>query len=536
MTPEERKRRNEQTALQAAVNQSVPTDPNNTYNDNVNSLFGDNAWNNQTNMNASGSSLISAASPAYNPQQPSLSNVGNISNSMTNNPQMPNINIPAYKPKYNNKTHQRASEINFSKGEVFNAAGHYGKTEAARELGISKGDLERRAKKFGFDSTEGYYRAYKAGKLPGQNQQAGQQRPTAESLYNTVIGALGNTGAVSQVHAQGSEPQPQNNARPAAPGAPWLTNAAQGIFPHAQPGAASVAGVNLPDFGMTERGLDPSQVQYSNYGQQSGQLGQEAALTPAYYNGVARAVSPSAAPSGDGAGIAPTGGIAPMSATAPEAGVAEATEGLITSAEDTTDTSIEQILASYDRAAAEATNQLGYLGNVHEQGNVDYQNNLSQLTSDIDAGKQGAYDTAKSTQRSNRNVLRSLGILSSSAAGEILSNPMVAAQKAAAYFDQIKVQKIAEAQAGMQQVQMQYEKLVADIQTDLRFDQRDQELAIQQATDALNGRIAEIQQAAVAWNQSLIQQRQQYAMDLVKIQAYSDPSLASTLLSQMNQG
>jgi hypothetical protein len=80
-----------------------------------------------------------------------------------------------------NKTLQRSRDINFGEGEIYNSAGNYSKTEAAKSLGISKDELVKRAKANGFNSTQDYYESLaKQGMTTsgtGQVQSATDYRP-----------------------------------------------------------------------------------------------------------------------------------------------------------------------------------------------------------------------------------------------------------------------------------------------------------------------------------------------------------------------
>ena len=96
---------------------------------------------------------------------------------------------------------------------------------------------------------------------------------------------------------------------------------------------------------------------------------------------------------------------------------------------------LEQTLGEYDRYAEEAraqstnldtqrTSALGSMENTLSRSKAEATAAKGEATSATLSAKNKALGTAQDVQRSNRNVLRALGILSSSAAGEMLNKPM----------------------------------------------------------------------------------------------------------------
>lgn len=203
---------------------------------------------------------------------------------------------------------------------------------------------------------------------------------------------------------------------------------------------------------------------------------------------------------------------------------------------------LAQIMAEYDRQQALYNNQIKFLGEqkTNQLGtyNTQLQGVLGQIDTagqnaerDVERGTQNVYDTAKGTQRSNRNVLRALGILGSSAGGEMLTKPMDEASKQSGIMqeelgarkrelDTMKIQKQEEFANAVKDLETNYTKLVSDIQIDQRYSNASKMAAIQQLNAATQQRVNELQQAEMNWKYQLAAAEQQFAMDLAKMQSY----------------
>lgn len=145
-----------------------------------------------------------------------------------------------------------------------------------------------------------------------------------------------------------------------------------------------------------------------------------------------------------------------------------------------------------------------------------------------------AGSTAKNTQNKNRNVLRALGILNSSAAGDILARPMEQFDKERSRLvelgnqrtqelDNFMNQKTAEHANAVRQIESQYTQLVGDIQRDLRFNDRQRSDAIRSANAALQQRMAEIAQAQRSYEQQVALQKQNFMQGLAQQAGYTMP-------------
>ena len=145
-----------------------------------------------------------------------------------------------------------------------------------------------------------------------------------------------------------------------------------------------------------------------------------------------------------------------------------------------------------------------------------------------------AGSTARNVQGQNRNVLRALGILNSSAAGQILAKPLNQFDEQRAQLGQFLVQKttelddfvnqkVAEATQVKNSIVQNYNDLVNKIQTDLRFNDRQRNDALQAANAALSQRMAEISQAVMNYQNQAQLQKQQFAASLAGAMNYQNP-------------
>ena len=201
---------------------------------------------------------------------------------------------------------------------------------------------------------------------------------------------------------------------------------------------------------------------------------------------------------------------------------------------------LRSLNTQYDRTKSDLESQMGYLGSQRSQGMQALQNALSGFQNQVGRARTSAGEetdraiseaasTAQETVRSNRNTLRGLGILSSSAAGDILSRPTQAFDVERANLkrqftsrlselDDYLNQKSSEHALAVQQLESNYANLVSKIQRDLRFNDRERADAVKEA------------QAALSYNIAQIQLQQQQAEQLYN-QQMASLSDASTLIS-----
>lgn len=228
------------------------------------------------------------------------------------------------------------------------------------------------------------------------------------------------------------------------------------------------------------------------------------------------------------------------------------------------DALLSSLNTQYDYNAAQAQNQLGDLGNQKDQSLTAINNEMDSVKNQVGTEKTAAQtnnDTqvidagsiAHSTQMQNRNILRSLGILNSSAASESLAKPMNEFDKQRAQLgtalsqrfnqlDDFLNTQVASHQAAVQSIQQNYQSLVGKIQTDLRFNERQRADAIKAANSALTGHLADIQSSLLNYQQQVNAAKQQYGTQAAQvIQGYTQPTanlsnIKSTAVQGANQG
>ena len=160
-----------------------------------------------------------------------------------------------------------------------------------------------------------------------------------------------------------------------------------------------------------------------------------------------------------------------------------------------------------------------------------------------------ALSTAQDTQRTNRNILRALGILSSSAAGEMLTKPMtqygqVSGElgtqlvKRKQQVDQWLMERNQDFDSQVTQIQNQYRGLVDRIRTDLRYNGEQRATAVKAASAALQQMMADIQQTAMQYQQAAREYNNNILGQIAQIQLYQNPQadVSSILSTMLNPG
>jgi len=216
---------------------------------------------------------------------------------------------------------------------------------------------------------------------------------------------------------------------------------------------------------------------------------------------------------------------------------------------------LRSLNTAYDQNAANAQNQLSSLSTQRESSLANLQNSLSQVQASVGQSKTSAQTetqnqinkaltTAKDVQKQNRNVLRALGILSSTAAGEALNKPMSQFDQQRAelgqslltriqQLDDFYNQKVTENQSVVKQINDNYNNLVNQIQSDLRFNDRQRADAIRQANSALTQRISEIASQQQQYQQAVKAQQNTYTQQLTELANYVNPQANLSNISQM---
>ena len=176
----------------------------------------------------------------------------------------------------------------------------------------------------------------------------------------------------------------------------------------------------------------------------------------------------------------------------------------------------------------------------------------TEATSATKTAQSKALSTAQDVQRKNRNVLRALGILSSSAGGEMLTKPMTEYGSQSAELQQGLVDRIGKVEqwwmdrskdfdTAKQGIEQQYAALKDNISRDLRFNDRQRLTAVKAASAALNARIGEIQQQKMAYENAAKQYSDSILLQIAQMKMYQNPTadtsaILNTLLSQAQQG
>jgi hypothetical protein len=209
----------------------------------------------------------------------------------------------------------------------------------------------------------------------------------------------------------------------------------------------------------------------------------------------------------------------------------------------------------YDYNAEQLRNQLSGLDaqKLNAYGEIDLglsgvktQADNSRLSAEKNTNTQiqQAGSIAKTSQQQNRNVLRALGIINSSAAGELLSKPINEFGKQRAglqealgqrfkELDSFLDQATKEAQSKKDQILTKFTEVYNNIQTDLRFNDRQKIDAINSVNAAASQHLADIQQTVLNYQNQVSLQKQQFAQGLAQMASYNNPSIAKDYLSQM---
>ena len=325
----------------------------------------------------------------------------------------------------------------------------------------------------------------------------------------------------------------------------------------------------LPDFGITEwlqggnrnaqggsslLGAKPQEFLPQNFQSAENVVQQRNAgtlTTPGYPSGVPKT---SSIPTGGGGGQVP-GQQAQQGGGDPYSGMDE-------SAKSQAQVELEAALNEYDYNAGELNAQSGQLDTQRTSslGTIDTEAARAQkegLTAKEEAtsatlSAQGkALSTAQDVQRTNRNVLRALGILSSSAAGEMSIKPMNEYGKQSGDLQQGLVKRLAVVEDWLMKrtedfakvktdLEAKYTELKENISRDLRFNYRQRITAVKAAGAALSQRLADIKVAAANYQVAAKNQSDNMLLWLAQLKMYQNPSadvssIFNTLLSQVQQ-
>lgn len=222
-------------------------------------------------------------------------------------------------------------------------------------------------------------------------------------------------------------------------------------------------------------------------------------------------------------------------------------------AQDSNSALLSSLNTEYDRNAENLSGQLDFLGT--QKGNslseldtafTGTENQVKSAKTNSDTGTADAIkqagSIAQSTQLQNRNILRALGILNSSAGGELLSKPITEFDKQRASLVASHLQRISELDDTLNQASSQhsnavkslednYSNLVGQIQTDLRFNDRQRADAIKSANAALNQRMADIQTSMANYKAQVDAAKVAAGQAISSISNYAQPTANTGAIS-----
>lgn len=152
----------------------------------------------------------------------------------------------------------------------------------------------------------------------------------------------------------------------------------------------------------------------------------------------------------------------------------------------------------------------------------------------FDNSVQEASDTASSVQRKNRNVLRALGILGSSAAGELLSAPMNEFDKQratlqqslntrVAQLDDFLNQKTNEHANQIAELTDKYTSLKNNILSDIRYNEKERKNALKGAKAALTSRVTDIRNMQMQYETEVANQKATLGSQWGALSDYATP-------------
>lgn len=216
-------------------------------------------------------------------------------------------------------------------------------------------------------------------------------------------------------------------------------------------------------------------------------------------------------------------------------------------AQSENDALLSQINSEYDYNRSNLLSQIESLGRQQSDAEAQLETQRTGITTDVNRQKKQSQDiteenintarsTAQDVQRKNRNTLRALGILNSTAAGELLSKPFNEFDKQRAQFVQSNVnrlqqlddflnQKNSELADAARAIKTQYTDLVGRIQNDLRFNDRQRVDAVKSANAALQQRLSEIKTAQFNYQAQVDALKGKITTGINEISNYTAPSV-----------
>lgn len=201
----------------------------------------------------------------------------------------------------------------------------------------------------------------------------------------------------------------------------------------------------------------------------------------------------------------------------------------------------------YDYLASQLQNQLSGLDTQRTNATNEIDTGLSGIQNQVNLSRTNAQNNtdqqiqqagsiAKSSQQQNRNVLRALGIINSSAAGELLSKPINEFGKQRAQLQQALVSRFNELDNTLDQATKEaankkneilsnYSQLYSNIQNDLRFNDRQRVDALNSINAAASQHLADIQSQVLNYQNQVNLQKQAFAQQMAQITGYNNPNI-----------
>ena len=205
----------------------------------------------------------------------------------------------------------------------------------------------------------------------------------------------------------------------------------------------------------------------------------------------------------------------------------------------------ETMLQQKTEAGQQKESALSSLGSQFQSAEQRAKGLTTEAQESTTSGQRKALSTAQDVTKSNRNVLRALGILSSSAAGEMLTRPLEEYGIQAADLQQAFVKRKGQVEDWLSErftefnqaktnVQTQFDNIVAKIDQDLRFNKRDKITAVKNAQAAFQETIATLNAQAQSYAQAADEYKNNMLTQIAQLQQYQKPQAdTSGILSQM---
>lgn len=332
----------------------------------------------------------------------------------------------------------------------------------------------------------------------------------------------------------------------------------------------AILGINTPEFGISEKLSDllgkPRNAQGGSnlFGSSTPAAQSYSAPSTPNYQQYSSPIGPQPQGSvlGASTGGSTIGNSGLLSSLFNTSGADQAANNSKNAAQSEYDSALRAQNTAYDREKEGLLSQLGYLGTQKDQSlnelnsaiegvRGEVGNQKEQTVASRDREIDSAASSAQSAQRRNRNTLRALGILNSTAAGELLSKPInefdkqkgqitEAARLRFNELDNFLNTKVSEGMNKVAQLQTQYSQLVDNIQRDLRFNDREKTDAVKQARAALQSRLNDISNSVLSYKQQVDASKKDYALQLSQLGSYQNPTADTTSILQTifqpNQG